>query len=92
MLVFRSLFNITPRRPLNTMVAVQDQDLTTRAEIVRDNLDIVKALRSNPDMVEYQAYSHATESANSHSLTATVSFFIIIIFLVPETLILPFRH
>ncbi|KAI7874341.1 HotDog domain-containing protein [Mucor mucedo] len=53
------------------MVAIQDQDLVQQAENVRDNLDLVKALRANPDMVEYGAYSHATQSQLQHSLTAT---------------------
>lgn len=58
------------------MVATQEQDLVQQAKVMRDNLDIVKALRSNPDMVEYKAYSHATPSQLQHSLTATVSFYI----------------
>lgn len=55
------------------MVAIQEQDPTKQAELIRDNLDIVKALRSDPDIIEYGAYSHASQSEKQHSLTASVS-------------------
>lgn len=51
---------------------VSPEERTRLAEIERDNLDIVKSLRSNPDIVEYKSYSHFTESQKEHSLTATV--------------------
>lgn len=66
----------------NTMVATQQQqqDITIsveeqikQAEITRDNLDIVKKHRANPEIVEYEAYSHSSASEKEHSLTASVS-------------------
>lgn len=65
------------RKYLSTMVATeqieQTVDQVKQAEITRDNLDIVKTHRADPNMVEYEAYSHNTASAKEHSLTASVS-------------------
>jgi hypothetical protein len=62
---------------LSTMSPLVEQtipeDRTRLAEIQRDNLDIVKTLRSDPEIIEYEAYSHSSKSEKEHSLTISVS-------------------
>lgn len=75
-LVLRSVF---PKKHFyrynTTMVATEhiEQDPTREAEFVRDNLDIVKKYRADPEIIEYEAHSHATDSTKKHSLTFSVS-------------------
>lgn len=39
-----------------------------------NNLEIVKKCRSNPELVEHEAYAYFNESQKKHSLTCSVSF------------------
>lgn len=54
-------------------IEVDTTSRTKLAEIERDNLDIVKSLRADPEIIEYEAYSHSSKSEKEHSLTITVS-------------------
>lgn len=60
---------------------IEQQDTTKEAEIIRDNLDIVKQCRADPNIVEYEAYSHSSKSEKEHSLTfsVNVAFFLFLI-------------
>lgn len=59
-----------PQENNNTLSA---EEQIRQAEITRDNLDIVKKYRADPEIVEYEAYSHSSASEKAHSLTASVS-------------------
>ncbi|KAI7898561.1 HotDog domain-containing protein [Cokeromyces recurvatus] len=50
-------------------MSVEEQ--MTLAQQERDNLEIVKKLRANPNMIEYEAYSHSSQSEKEHSMTFT---------------------
>lgn len=76
-LVLRSVF---PKKPFyrynTTMVATAEhieQDPIREAESIRDNLDIVKKYRADPEIIEYEAHSHSSASTKKHSLTFSVS-------------------
>jgi hypothetical protein len=51
----------------------ESAERTRLAEIERDNLEIVKQFRADPEIVEYESYSHSPQSEKEHSLTVTVS-------------------
>lgn len=75
-LVLRSVFpKKTFYRYNTTMVATEhiEQDPIREAESVRDNLDIVKKYRADPEIIEYEAHSHSSASTKEHSLTFSVS-------------------
>ncbi|KAI9472459.1 MAG: HotDog domain-containing protein [Benjaminiella poitrasii] len=50
-------------------ISIEEQ--MAMAEQERDNLEIVKKLRADPDILEYEAYSHSSQSEKDHSLTYT---------------------
>lgn len=57
----------------NNNITISAEEQIRQAEITRDNLDIVKKYRADPEIVEYEAYSHSSASEKAHSLTASVS-------------------
>jgi hypothetical protein len=64
---------MSPAVAAEQTIDISPEEQTRLAEIERDNLDIVKQCRANPDLVEYEAYSHSSASEKEHSLTASVS-------------------
>lgn len=55
------------------MTHMDAAERTRLAETERDNLDIVKKLRADSNIIEYVSYSHSSQSEKEHSLTFTVS-------------------
>lgn len=70
---------MSPAAAIEQNMEVSPEEQTRLAEIERDNLDIVKQCRSNPDLVEFEPYSYSSASEREHSLTASVSYFITIV-------------
>ncbi|KAG2230406.1 hypothetical protein INT48_008770 [Thamnidium elegans] len=71
-LALRNVFSKKPFYRFNTtMVATEyiEQDPIREAESARDNLDIVKKCRADPEIIEYEAHSHSSASTKKHSLT-----------------------
>ncbi|KAI8332516.1 HotDog domain-containing protein [Choanephora cucurbitarum] len=56
-------------QPLDNEISTKEQ--IHLAEIERDNLEIIKKYRADPEFIEYEAYANASASQKAHSLTAS---------------------
>lgn len=65
--------NALAEQKLDLLRGITPEQEYAAAKAEQDNLDVVKAVRANPDYFEVEAYGHLNNDAKVQSLTAAVS-------------------